>query len=127
MVEPMAAVVAAEDPEMAAKNMPATQTTWARPPQSEPTMDCAKLTRRLVTPPADMKDPASMKKGTAMKEKESIPVVRICGIITRGECRFVTTTQATDRQSEKATGTPMRVRSRKIPMNMNPISRPLRR
>ena len=57
MVEPMAAVVAAEEPEMAAKNMPETATAWASPPVNEPTMAWAKLTRRLVTPPADMKVP----------------------------------------------------------------------
>ena len=84
MVEPIAAVVAAEEPEIAAKNMPATATAWARPPVKDPTMAWATPTRRLVTPPADMKAPASMKKGTAMNEKLSMPenmvlVISTCG------------------------------------------------
>ena len=85
MVDPMAAVVAAEEPEIAAKNMPATATACARPPVKEPTIACATLTRREVTPPADMKAPASIKKGTAMKEKESMPEKRLLVISTCGK------------------------------------------
>jgi len=84
MVLPRAAVVAAEEPEMAAKNIPATDTVWARPPVNAPTSAWEKLTRREVTPPADMKAPASMKKGTAMNEKESMPENIIWETMTRG-------------------------------------------
>jgi hypothetical protein len=116
MVEPMAAVVAAEEPEMAAKNIPDTATTWASPPVRDPTMDWAKFTSLRVTPPADMKAPASMKKGTAMKEKESIPMYIICATITWGRFNF-TRRNDTDKQRENATGTPTRVRS--IKRNIN--------
>ena len=78
MDAPMAAVVAAEEPERAAKNMPATATTRARPPASAPTRAMEKSTMRRVTPPSDMKAPASIKKGTAMKEKESTEVNMRC-------------------------------------------------
>jgi len=47
----MAAVVAADEPEIAPKNIPDNATTWAKPPLREPTIEWAKLIRRLVTPP----------------------------------------------------------------------------
>ena len=84
MATPMAAVVAAEEPERAAKNMPATATTRASPPARAPTRAFAKSTSRFVTPPEDMKEPASMKKGTAMKEKESMEVNMRWATTTRG-------------------------------------------
>ncbi len=83
----MAAVVAAEEPERAAKNMPATATTSARPPARAPTMAMEKSTMRFVTPPSLMKAPASMKKGTAMKEKESTLVNMRCTTTTSGISR----------------------------------------
>ena len=49
-----------------------------------PTRAWEKLTSREVTPPADMKAPASMKKGTAMNEKESMPENIICETMTSG-------------------------------------------
>ena len=98
IVVPSAAVVAAEEPEIAAKKQPDTETVWARPPRKEPTSACEKLTRRCVTPPADMNEPASMKKGTAMKEKESMPEYMICETMTSGLSMKKTRIVATDRQ-----------------------------
>ena len=40
IVVPSAAVVAADDPEMAAKKQPETETVCARPPVNEPTSAC---------------------------------------------------------------------------------------
>ena len=127
MVLPRAAVVAAEEPEMAAKNIPATDTVWARPPVNAPTRDWEKLTSRLVTPPADMKAPASMKNGTAMNEKESIPENIIWDTMTSGLSMKKTRIAAVDRQSENATGTPSAVRRRNKPsrtysMIVSPLS-----
>jgi len=116
MVEPMAAVVAAEEPEIAAKNIPETATTWARPPVRDPTMDWAKFTNLRVTPPADMKAPASMKKGTAINEKESIPIYIIWATITWGRFNFTNNTD-TAKQRENATGTPRSVKSMKRAIN----------
>ena len=117
MVVPSAAVVAAEEPEMAAKKQPETDTVCARPPVKDPTSDCEKDTRRFVTPPADMKEPASMKKGTAMKEKESMPENMIWVIMTSGLSMKKMRIDATDRQSVYATGTPSSVSKRKEPNN----------
>ena len=130
MVEPIAAVVAAEEPEIAAKNIPETATTWASPPESEPTMDWEKFTSLLVTPPADMNAPASMKKGTARNEKESMPVYMTWAIMTWGMSMKKKMITDTDRQSDMATGTPRRVRRRNEPMSrifMSALLRPFRR
>ena len=108
-------MVAAEEPEMAAKKQPETETVCARPPVKEPTSACENETRRVVTPPADMNDPASMKKGTAMNENESMPEYMIWVTMTSGLSMKKTRTEATERQSEKATGTPSAVNKRNTP------------
>ncbi len=48
---PMAAVVAADDPEMAEKNTPVSLATMPRPPIIQPNMESAKATSRFETPP----------------------------------------------------------------------------
>ena len=50
-----------------------TAATGASPPVKAPAIEEAKLTSLIVPPPADMNAHASMKKGTAIKENESIP------------------------------------------------------
>ncbi len=74
MIEPMAAVSAAEEPETPEKKIVATMTTWASPPRMWPTRTLAKRTSRAEIPPVSMKRPARMKKGTARSGKESRPV-----------------------------------------------------
>jgi hypothetical protein len=66
--------VAAEEPEIAAKNIPDTATTNAKPPAINPTKAFAKFTNLLVTPPADINEPANIKNGKAIKENESTAV-----------------------------------------------------
>src|SRR5512135_3214189 len=118
MVLPRAAVFAADEPVIAAKKHPAMETVWASPPVNEPTRDCENPTNRAVTPPADMNDPASMKKGTAMNENESIPEYMICDTMTSGLSMKKYRIAAEDRQRENATGTPNAVISRNIPSRM---------
>ena len=79
----------------------------------EPTKAWEKLTSLPVTPPADMNDPASMKKGTAMKENESMPEYIIWETMTRGMFMKKCRTVAAARHRAKATGTPRAVRPRK--------------
>jgi hypothetical protein len=70
ITDPMAAVVAGEEPEMAAKNMEARTVIWARPPVKLPTRELANLTRRSEIPPLDITFPARIKKGIAIMGKE---------------------------------------------------------
>ena len=70
-MEPIAAVVAAAEPDSAPKNAEATTITWARPPAIQPTRQSAKRTIRLDIPPTSISFPASMKKGIAIRVKES--------------------------------------------------------
>tara|TARA_E500000318_G_scaffold95458_1_gene95260 strand:- start:847 stop:1092 length:246 start_codon:yes stop_codon:yes gene_type:complete len=69
-IEPIAAVVAAPDPEMAAKNSEVTMATIAKPPVILPTRVLEKSTRRRDIPPLCIKEPARMKKGIAINGKE---------------------------------------------------------
>ncbi|BDF79294.1 hypothetical protein CE91St28_20880 [Pyramidobacter piscolens] len=73
---PIAAVVAAEDPEMAAKNMHATIDTIPSPPWQAPRNELARAMSRLDMPPCSMRLPDRIKNGTAMKGKESVAVKR---------------------------------------------------
>ena len=67
---PTAAVVAAPDPEMAAKNMPAKTETTDRPPRITPRNDSQNSTSSLEIFPLESRSPARIKKGTAIREKE---------------------------------------------------------
>jgi hypothetical protein len=71
MKEPMADTVAGPDPEIAAKNIHARVVTIASPPVRKPTRLLAKFNRRLETPPYLIRFPARIKKGMAIKGKES--------------------------------------------------------
>ena len=64
---PTAAVSAAAEPEMPAKNMAETTVTAASPPGSQPTKALARSIRRLLMPPFSMISPAYMNSGTAIK------------------------------------------------------------
>ncbi|GAB1485873.1 hypothetical protein MASR2M79_09200 [Aminivibrio sp.] len=70
----MAATQAAAAPEMAPKKRLAMMATKASPPENRPTMELAKFTSLREIPPNSMSDPARMKKGTAMRGKESAAV-----------------------------------------------------
>lgn len=67
---PMAATVAALDPDNAAKKLEARIATAPSPPVKCPTSDAAKFTSRRDMPPSDMISPARMKNGTARSGKE---------------------------------------------------------
>jgi hypothetical protein len=70
----MAATVAGAEPEIAAKNMDATTVTRARPPEREPMTALARWISLLEIPPFSIKAPAIIKKGIAIKGKESVAV-----------------------------------------------------
>ena len=73
-MEARAEVSAFAEPETPAITTPVTMVAWPRPPLKWPTRLFAQLTRMSVMPDFSIRVPASMKKGTAMREKESIPV-----------------------------------------------------
>ena len=64
-MEPMAATVAGEDPDTAAKSMQARTEAMASPPRTCPTQSMAKRMSLLATPPVDKNDDDRMKKGMA--------------------------------------------------------------
>ena len=80
-MEARAEVSAFAEPETPAITTPVTMVAWPRPPLKWPTRLFAQLTRMSVMPDFSIRVPASMKKGTAMREKESIPVKSFCGMI----------------------------------------------
>jgi hypothetical protein len=67
IIDPTAAVLALELPEILAKNMEAVTDTTGSPPRKRPT----RLTARWEMPQAFMSSPASMNNGTAIKAQES--------------------------------------------------------
>ena len=84
----MAEVVAMAEPEMAAKIIQARVVTMARPPVIQPKSVSQKSTVRtffrLVAPISVIRFPASMKKGMAIRGKESTPVMAFCVMSARG-------------------------------------------
>jgi hypothetical protein len=109
----MAAVVAAEEPEIAAKNIPDTATTNAKPPVINPTKAFAKFTNFLVTPPEDIKEPASIKKGTAINEKESTAVNILWATTIKGIFIIAYVTMAEDKPRATPIGAPRSNKSAK--------------
>lgn len=83
-VEPIAAQVAAAEPERAPKNAHATMTTWARPPFIQPTSAFANLTIRRDIPPTSISLPASMKNGIAIIVNESTATNMRCANVATG-------------------------------------------
>ena len=65
MTLPMAAVSAAEEPDISEKKMVATITTMPMPPRMCPTMALDNSTMRLEIPPVSISMPARTKSGTA--------------------------------------------------------------
>ena len=72
------------EPEMAAKIIQARVVTMARPPVIQPKSVSQKSTMRRATPPVLIRFPASMKKGMAIRGKESTPVMAFCVMSARG-------------------------------------------
>ena len=75
MKDPTAEVVATAEPEMAAKNMQVMVVTMLRPPVIRPIKVSKKFRMRLAMPPPLIRLPASIKKGMAIRGKESTPVM----------------------------------------------------
>ena len=109
-VAPTAAVVAAPEPEIAAKNMPARTDTMERPPFNIPSKDSANSTSTLETFPFARRSPAKMKKGTAIREKESVLANIRCTRIRSFTSPFKRTRRAAAAIAN-ATGTPIRSRT----------------
>ena len=78
MKTPSAATVAGPEPEMAAKIMAAKTVTMPRPPGSRPKIRRQKRISRRETPPQFMTLPASMKNGTAIRERLSVALKTCC-------------------------------------------------
>ena len=74
MMPPMQETVAREEPEIAPKNIDASETTAPRPPIIQPTREAATSTRRLASPPTLITTPERMKNGIAIIVSESTPV-----------------------------------------------------
>ncbi len=66
-IEPIAATVAGDEPETAAKIMQARTEAIARPPRIQPTQSMAKLMIRLATPPVERNADERIKKGMARR------------------------------------------------------------
>ena len=77
MIEPIAATVAGEEPEIAAKNAHAAVAAIARPPGSGPKMSVATRISFFDRPPAVMMLPDSTNIGIAIRAKESA-ALNIC-------------------------------------------------
>ena len=65
IIDPIAATVAGEDPEMAAKNIHERTVTIPNPPSTLPITLIAKLTMRLDIPPDSIRKPARINSGIA--------------------------------------------------------------
>lgn len=84
VILPIAAVSAAADPEIPAKNMEPTTVIKPNPPLIWPTNVYAKSISFSDIPPRSMIDPASIKNGIAINVNESVPVNILWGITTNG-------------------------------------------
>jgi len=112
-IVPIADVSATAAPVMPAKNMDATTLTIASPPRIEPTKIFENLIRRFVIPPLFIREPASIKKGTAINGKESVPENIFCGIIRRGISGFMNKHAREEIPRQNATGIPIIRKSKK--------------
>ena len=74
------ATVAGAEPEMAPKKAQVATMTMAKPPVKCPKRESPRLTRRLERPPPSIRAPARIKKGTAIRGKESQEVNMLVAI-----------------------------------------------
>ena len=117
MIEPIAAVVAGPEPDIAAKNAQAMIVTIASPPVTWPISEEATPINRLDRPPVSISCPARIKKGTARNGNESEAIIAPCTSSIVGVPRYISArTVATPR--EIAIGTPIRNNTLKPPSKM---------
>ena len=106
MIPPIQETVASEDPEIAPKNIEASETTAPRPPIIHPTKDAATSTRRLASPPTLITTPERIKNGIAIIVRESTPVTEYDATMDRSNfvknCIMIIVAPP----SAKPTGTP---------------------
>jgi hypothetical protein len=120
---PTAAVVAAPEPDIAAKNMDANTETADNPPLILPIHASAKATSIFDISPLASKSPAKIKKGIATKENESDEANKRCTTIKRFTSPAIsTTTPAT--ATEKAMGTPNARHPKNVKSSILPIIPP---
>jgi hypothetical protein len=124
MMEPIAAVSAAVDPDIPEKKISDTITTMARPFLKWPTRAVARLTSLREIPPVSIKAPARMNRGMARRGKESQPVKILCGRIIRGIFPFNRRPKIEARPMLKAMGILMAVKNRKTRLRIIPIVYP---
>jgi hypothetical protein len=124
MMEPMAAVSAAVDPEIPEKKISDTMETIPNPFLKWPTKAWARLTSLIEIPPVSIKAPARIKKGTAKRGKESQPVKIFCGTMIRGMFPFIRRPRIEASPMLKAMGTLMATRATKAMLRMRPIYDP---
>ncbi len=119
-VVPTAAVVAAPEPEIAAKNIAARTETIDNPPLKKPNNESAKSTSFSDTFPFANRSPAKIKNGTATRGKESVPANILWVSITKG-ISWVNKAIMDDIPSDIATGTPNKRNMKKVINNSNAI------
>ncbi len=121
-IEPIAITVAVAEPEIAPMNAEATNATIASPPGRPPTMEFAKLTRRLDTPPSAIRPPAIMKNGSAIREKESIETNKRWGMTAIAVVVKKYRGIADAASNATAIGTPKKARTKKTINNVAAIT-----
>jgi hypothetical protein len=124
MIEPIAAVSAAVEPEIPEKKISETIETMPKPFLKWPTKARARLTSRREIPPVSIKDPARMKKGTARRGKESEPVKIFWGTMTSGMFPFIRRPRMEANPMLKAMGTLIATREIKVILRMRPTGNP---
>ena len=117
--------VAGAEPDRAAKNMEARTVTWPRPPLKPRTRLLERLMSFSERPPNFMRLPASIKKGMAMRGKESRPRKQYWGMVMTSRLVVSTMVTRVERPREIPTGTlaiirPIkRIKSRATPDMIN--------
>ena len=107
MMPPMQETVAREEPEIAPKNIDASETTAPRPPIIQPTREAATSTRRLASPPTLITTPERMKNGIAIIVSESTPVTEYDATMERSSFVKNCMMMIVAPPSAKPTGTPI--------------------
>ncbi len=106
MVRLSTATSATDEPEMPAKNMLNSVTTWASPPRRCPTSVCDRRIMRWTTSDEAISSPTSRKNGTASSVSESMPW-KSWPIIDSMLIWVKPVATSTPAISAKVTGTPM--------------------
>ena len=114
ILDPIAATVAGEDPEIAAKNIEASTFTYASPVLNLPTSTYAERTILEDKPPRCIISPASTNRGMATNGKESAAVTALfIRRVTLGVPGRYSSTIRDDIPKQRAIGAPRNTRSRK--------------